>query len=413
VDFDDSAEEAAFRAEARAFLEAHAERKRGEGDWSRGFYTNTDEAGRAAFYDRCQAWQATLYDEGWAGITWPQEHGGRGGTAMQQAIFNQEQAQFDVATGMFAVGIGMAGPTLMAHGTAAQKERYLGPMLRGDEVWCQLFSEPGAGSDLAALATRAVRDGDEWVVDGQKVWTSGAHFSRFGILLARTDPDAPKHRGITYFLVDMRSPGIEVRPLRQATGASHFNEVFLSGVRVPHDQVVGEVHGGWRVAVTTLANERTSIAGGTTAQTFDELLRLARALDRAGDPVVRQGLADVYIRGRLLTFLGYRLQTALSQGRQPGPEASVMKLLYSRQWSSAGDLAVTLEGAHGMLAGSDAPVDGFWQQYHMNQYSVRIGGGTDEVQHNVIAERVLGLPLEPRVDKDVPWRELAARSAIA
>ncbi len=276
-----------------------------------------------------KAWQRTLFDGGWAGITWPKEYGGRGGTPIEAIIFAQEQARFDVPTSVFAQGIGMAGPTIMAHGTDGQKERFLEPMLRGEEVWCQLFSEPGAGSDLAALATSAVRDGDEFLVNGQKVWTSSAHFSDWGILLARTDFDAPKHRGITYFLVDMTTPGIDVRPLRQATGAAHFNEVFLTDVRIPADNVVGAVNGGWGVIMTTLTNERTMIGTGAgVGDAFGDIVRLAREFGRTGDPVVRQALADTYIRLQLLKYLGWRIQTAVSRnqaararelGAQAGP----------------------------------------------------------------------------------------------
>ncbi len=239
MDFDDTPEEAAFRAEARAWLEAHAPGHVAP--------PGARAAGGDEWVQRCKAWQRALYDGGWAGITWPKEHGGRGGTALEQRIFDQEQARFGVSIGVFAVGIGMVGPTVITHGTEEQRARYLDPLLRGDEVWCQLFSEPAAGSDLAGLATRAVRDGGEFVVDGQKVWTSGAHHSQLGILLARTDPDKPKHRGITYFVVDMATPGIEVRPLRQINGAAHFNEVFLSGVHVPAANVVGRwtVAGAW------------------------------------------------------------------------------------------------------------------------------------------------------------------------
>src|SRR5687768_7060035 len=219
----DSPEEAAFRAEARAWLEEHA------ASFAGGDAFSFDSDGQT----RAKAWQATLFDNGWAGITWPKEYGGRGGTAREAQIFSEEAGRFDVPANAFAVGVGMAGPTILAHGTEEQKARFLPPMLRGDEVWCQLFSEPGAGSDLANLSCRAVRDGDEWVVDGQKVWTSGAQHSDYGILMTRTDVDQPKHRGITYFLIDMHQPGIEVRPLRQITGASHFNEVFLTAARVP------------------------------------------------------------------------------------------------------------------------------------------------------------------------------------
>ena len=244
MDFEDTPEEAAFRAEARAWLESKATPRTGAEGRS---------MDKPDHVERCKAWQRTLYEGGWAGITWPKEYGGRGGTSMQQIIFNQEQARFDVSVGIFAVAIGMVGPTLIAHATDQQKKRYLDPMLRGGEVWCQLFSEPGAGSDLAGLGTRAIADGDTFVVNGQKVWTSGAHYSDVGILLARTDPDQPKHRGITYFLVDMRTPGIEVRPLRQINGVAHFNEVFLTDVRVPRENIVGEINGGWGVAQTTMA----------------------------------------------------------------------------------------------------------------------------------------------------------------
>jgi alkylation response protein AidB-like acyl-CoA dehydrogenase len=310
-----------------------------------------------------------------------------------------------VDTGVFAVGIGMVGPTLMVHGTSAQQERYLRPLLRGGEVWCQLFSEPGAGSDLAGLRTRAERDGDEWVVNGQKVWSSGAHHSDLGILLARTDPDAPKHRGITYFVVDMRTSGIDVRPLRQITGVAHFNEVFLTDVRIPHENVVGEVNGGWAVAHTTLGNERTLIGGGTQIG-FGDFRRLAEEQGRVDDPIMRQRLAAAFSRFEILKYLGQRAQAASRQGKPPGPESSVLKLAVSRHVSLNGDLALALERADGMLIHDDAPYGGYWQQQFLGQWGVRIGGGTDQVQRNVIGERVLGLPAEPRPDKSVPFREL-------
>jgi alkylation response protein AidB-like acyl-CoA dehydrogenase len=398
VDFDDTPEEAAFRAEARAWLEAHAPahvaprtaRSSGGDEWVR----------------RCKAWQRTLYDGAWAGITWPKEYGGRGGTPLEQRVFDQEQARFGVAAGVFAVGIGMVGPTLIAHGTEAQKARYLDPLLRGDEVWCQLFSEPGAGSDLAALSTKAVRDGDEFVVDGQKVWTSGAQHSQLGILLARTNPDVPKHGGITYFVLDMSGPGVEVRPLRQINGAAHFNEVFLSGVRVPAENVVGEVDGGWGVALTTLGSERTLIGGGMGGTAFSQLLELARAHGATADPLRRQEMAAAFTRYEVLRFLGYRVQTALSQHRLPGAEASVLKLAYSRHTAATADLAMAITGATGTLLGGE-DLDEAWRQQFLGQWSSRIGGGTDQIQGNVIAERVLGLPRDARPDKDVPFRELA------
>jgi alkylation response protein AidB-like acyl-CoA dehydrogenase len=397
----------AFRARARAFLEAHARRRRpGDDDFARfRFLGDPSPEADAEHVRRGKEWQRTLFDSGWAGIAWPKEYGGQGGTAAQARIFAREQARFDVDVGVFAVGIGMVGPTLIAHGTAAQKARYLPALLRGEEVWCQLFSEPGAGSDLAGLRTRAVRDGDEWIVNGQKVWSSGAHHSELGILLARTELDAPKHQGITYFVVDMRSPGIEVRPLRQINGVAHFNEVFLTDVRVPHENVIGDVNGGWAVAQTTLGAERALIGGGG-AVGFRDLARLARDQNGVDDPLLRQRLADAYIRFEILKYLGQRAQAASRNGPAAGAEASVLKLAVSRHVALNGDLALALEGAPAMLLHGDAPYGGFWQQQFMNQWGTRIGGGTEQVQRNVIGERVLGLPPEPRPDKRVPFREL-------
>jgi alkylation response protein AidB-like acyl-CoA dehydrogenase len=403
VDFEDTPEEAAFRAEARAWLEAHATRIVHDGGSHRNPWGTGDEA---AHVRRCKEWERTLYDGGWAGITWPKEYGGRGANAIQAAIFAQEQSKFDVSNGVFAVGIGMVGPTLMAHGTDEQKERFLTPLLRGDEVWCQLFSEPGAGSDLAGLSTRAVRDGDEWVVNGQKVWNSGAHFSDWGILVTRSDPSQPKHRGITYFLVDMRTPGIDVRPLRQITGEAHFNEVFLTDVRIPAANVVGEPNNGWRVAQTTLANERTLIGGGGGASVFEDIAVLARQTGGSADPRLRQELAAAYTRYQLVRYLGYRVQTALSRGEAPGPESSVVKLLVSQHQSRTADLVAALQGTAATLGAADAPGNGFWHSFFLNQFASRIGGGTDQIQRNIIGERVLGLPREPSVDRDVPFSQL-------
>ncbi|MEY2397987.1 MAG: hypothetical protein QOJ00_1161 [Actinomycetota bacterium] len=398
MDFDESPEDVAFRAEALAWLEANAPR--------RGAATASAAADDPEHVARCKQWQATLAASGWAAIAWPAEYGGRGGTSRQQSLFNEEQQKFEVSTGVFAVGLGMAGPTLIAQGSPDQKDRFLPPLLRGDEVWCQLFSEPGAGSDLAGLTTKAERDGDEFVVNGQKVWTSGAHHSDWGILLARTDWDVPKHKGLTYFVVDMRSPGIEVRPLRQINGVAHFNEVFLNDVRIPAANVIGEVNGGWGVALTTLANERNFIGGGMGGAGFSAMLDLVRKCGRTDDPVVRQELAEAFTRFEILRYIGYRIQTALTQGRMPGPEGSILKVLYSRHVARNGDLGLAVQGAAGMLSGSDAPDDGLWQQQFLTQWAVRIGGGTDEVQRNVVGERVLGLPPEPRPDKSAPFRDL-------
>jgi alkylation response protein AidB-like acyl-CoA dehydrogenase len=405
VDFDDTPEEAVFRAEARAWLTQHAPAK-GTAIAGQRDRHNADPDADKRHVVACKEWQLALYEGGWAGITWPKEFGGRGGTALQQSIFNQEQSKFDVSTGLFAVGIGMVGPTLIAWGTEEQKRDHLDPLLRGDEVWCQLFSEPGAGSDLAGLSTRAERDGDEWVVNGQKVWTSGAHHSDHAILLARTDTEQPKHQGITYFLVDMSTPGVEVRPLRQINGIAHFNEVFLTDVHVPAANVVGSVGAGWSVAQTTLMNERTLIGGGG-GLVFADLERLLRETGRTADPLARQGVVDAYIRIQLLRYLGLRAQTASSQGRQPGPETSVLKLAVSQHTAATGNLVMALEGPRGMLMGEPTPDEGFWQQYFLGQWSIRIGGGTDQIQRNIIGERSLGLPREARADKGVPFRDLA------
>jgi alkylation response protein AidB-like acyl-CoA dehydrogenase len=407
MDFDESPEEQAFRAEVRAFLEQHATPKTGTtADWSRGAMADDDEAERL-FLERSRAWQHTLHDHGWAGITWPVAFGGRGGTPAEAIIFAQEAAAFDVSQGFFGTALSLVGPPLIRHGSKAQQERYLGPLLRGDETWCQLFSEPGAGSDLAALATRAVRDGDELVVNGQKVWNSQAQYADFGILIVRTDPDAPKHKGITFLILDMHSPGVDVRPLREATGQAFFNEVFLDDVRVPIDQVVGGVGGGWAVTRTVLTSEAGMIGAGRGPASFDALKRLATELGRGHEPIVRQGLADVSARERMQELLGLRMQTYVMHGRGQPPDPSVLKNFTTRSnWVKA-RLGLELQQAGGMLAQADAAEAGLWQNFTVSQFASRIGGGTDEIHRNMIAERALGLPREAQLDKDLPWRETA------
>ena len=360
-----------------------------------------DRVGFAA----AKRWQATKAEAGYAGLTWPERFGGRALPHRLDGIFRAEESRYDVPANAFQVGVDMVGPTLIAHGTEEHQHEHLDRIRRGRRVWCQLFSEPGAGSDLAGLSTRAEIDGDEMVVNGQKVWTSGAQSADWGILLVRTDPEARKHKGITYTLVDMRTPGIEVRPLRQIDGAVHFNEVFLTDVRIPLANVVGELNEGWRVTMTTLTAERTAIGGGGMVQ-FKEVLMLARHMGVDQDPVIRQGLARLAGRYEITRYLGFRVQTAASQGRTPGPESSIMKLHISRLYAEAGDLYEQMMGAAGMLWHDDAPYGGFFQGVFCAQWAPRIGGGTDQIQRNVVGERVLGLPGEARLDKDVPFRDL-------
>ncbi len=406
VDFDDTPEEAEFRAEARAWLEANAVPKGHPDDFSHGH--QSDAMSDEHYAKRCADWQRTLWEGGWAGVAWPRAFGGRGGRPVEAAIFAQEQGRFGVSSGIFAVAHGMVGPTLMRHGSPDQQRRFLPAMLQGSEIWCQLFSEPEAGSDLAGLRTRAVHDPtrDEWVVTGQKVWTSQATVSAMGILLARTDWDVPKHQGITYFLVDMASPGIEIRPLRQLTGQSHFSEVFLDEVRIPAAMVLGEVGDGWKAAVTTLSNERVAISGSERGKELGLVLDLVRAAGLADDPVIRQRVADAHTRDRILAFLSYRLQTALSRGTPLGAEASVMKLFYAEHLRRLADLAVTAEGAAGALWGADAPADGLWQSRMLAALAISIAGGTNEIQHNVVGERVLGLPRDDAPDRKVPFGQM-------
>jgi alkylation response protein AidB-like acyl-CoA dehydrogenase len=331
---------------------------------------------------------------------------------MEQVIWNQEEAKFKTPPPIYTIGHGMLGPTIMAHGSDAQKDRYIKEMARGQEVWCQLFSEPAAGSDLAGLQSRAVRDGDDWVLNGQKIWSTGAHFSKWGMIVVRTDPDASKHAGLTYFIVDMESPGVEVRPIKQINGASGFNEVFFSDVRVPDSNRLGGEGDGWRVALTTLMNERVAIGAGGSSGRFRDLLKLAREARRFGrsaleDSAVRQRLADFYITSKGLQFTGYRTLSALSRGATPGPEGAIGKAVGAPMGQQMAAFAVELQGARGALLDESAvPMDALWQDTYLGAPGLRIAGGTDEILKNIIAERVLGLPPEIRVDKDKPFREV-------
>jgi acyl-CoA dehydrogenase len=400
---DDSDGDDAYRAEVRRFLSTHASLRRGEADWSNGPSDHTPHAERE-FFDRCRAWQRTRFDHGWAGLTWPVDVGGRGDTRWHEIIFDDEMARYDVTSGFLAATIGMVGAVLLAHGTDEQRTRHVRPLLRGDEAWCQLFSEPGAGSDLANLTARAERDGDAFVVNGQKVWNSYAHLCDWGILIARTDFDVPKHRGITFFLVDMGSPGIEVRPLRQITGHTHFTEVFLTDVRIPAANVVGAIDSGWGPTRTVLSSEATMIGTTTTSGDASALIALARERGVSHDAAVRQRLARVVCEERILGYMSDRVRAAVRLGAPAPIDASVLKVVWSESRAFRDEVAVDVLGAAGALAGTDAPKHGYWQTQMLNRYWATIGGGTSEIHRTMIGERALGLPPEPRVDKDLPFR---------
>ena len=403
MDFKDSAEEAEFRAEAAAWLKANVPSEaelEGMGPMEQGKY-----------------WQKKKAEAGWACIRWPEEYGGRGASAIQQVILNQEESKFDTPnTGMFGIGQGMAAPTLMAWATEEQKERYLPKLASGEEIWCQLFSEPAGGSDLAALRTKAERDGDEWVINGQKIWTSGAQYSDWGILVLRTDPNVPKHQGLSYFFIEMNSPGIEVKPIKQISGASGFNEVYFTDVRVSDSQRLGEVGQGWQVALTTLMNERASIGDGSSAAGFKTAMQLAQDIEIDGEPAikdksVRAKLANWYVQEAGLKYTGYRSMTALSKGETPGPENSIGKLVGAPKTQDLASFAIDLmEQAGVMWTPGSEEFDNLFQGAYMSIPGLRIAGGTDEIMANIIAERVLGLPQDVRLDKGIPFTDVPTSS---
>lgn len=392
MDFRDSAGEAAFRAEARAFLEANR-----PGRWEHPFAENVDEE---LLLSGSRAWQKTLFENGWGAILWPKEYGGRGVGPIESIIWNQELDRLGLGESIFVVGTAMAGPTIITHGTPEQKARFLEPLARGDEIWCQLFSEPGAGSDLANLSARAVKDGAHWIVTGQKTWCSGAHYADWGILLTRSDPTVPKHKGITYFLLDMKLPGIEVRPLKQMSGGSHFNDVFLNEVRIPDSMRLGPEHFGWQGAMTTLLNERMALGGTSGFFSFDALAEHARANKARIDGVTRDQLGRLYAWNKALDLLNARVVTKLGRGQIPDAESSVMKLALGRILTLGADLGLRVGGPQALER------LGAWQHSFLTAPSLHIAGGTDEIQKNVVAERVLGMPREPRTDKDVPFESL-------
>ena len=409
MDFNDTPEEAAFRADVRRFLEANAKRRSAMETAHRGRYI--PDANMAESLARAKEWQAKKADAGFAAITWPKKWGGRGGSPIEQVIYNQEEANYAVPRGVFEIGLGMCIPTMMAYGTPEQLERHVRPALRGEEVWCQLFSEPAAGSDLAGLRTRAERSGDDWIVNGQKIWTSGAHFADFGIIVTRTDPDVPKHQGLTFFFLSMKSPGIEVRRIKQISGTSNFNEVFFTDVRVPDSQRLGNVGDGWKVSLTTLMNERLAV-GDAPGPDFDDIFALARSLEldegpAIRNPAVREKLADWYVKTVGLKYTKFRAMTALSRGQTPGPEASITKLVSASKLQEIASYGIDLMGMTGAVMDREiAPMEAWFQEALLYAPGLRIAGGSDEILRNIIAERVLGLPGDIRPDKDVPFRDL-------
>ena len=398
MDFNDTPEEARFREEASAWLAENAP---------------TDDAFRALSpLEQAKVWQKRKYDAGWACIGWAPEFGGRGASAIEEVIWGQEESQYDLPANFFLIGQGMIGPTLMAWASDQDKARLLPPLASGEEVWCQLFSEPAGGSDLAALRTRAERDGDDWVINGQKIWTSGAHYSDYGVIVVRTDPTVPKHKGLSYFYVDMQAPGVEIKPIKQLTGDSDFNEVYFTDVRVPDSQRLGEVGQGWQVSLTTLMNERAAIGGSFGQMDVSLAMSVAAEVEIDGRPAledaaVRARIADWYVQEAGLKYTGYRSLTALSRGALPGPENSIGKLVGAPKMQAMSSYLMDLLDASGAIAdGALAAKAGIIQRAYMGAPGLRIAGGTDEIMANIIAERVLGLPQEPRLDKGIPFNEV-------
>ncbi len=393
MDLRDSPDEAAFRERLRTWLAENIP----EG-WGRPGFKEPEGDERLSFF---KDWSRRLYNAGFIGLTWPEEYGGHDAPLTHQVIFLEEMGRSGAPEHVGPIGLGMAGPTILAHGTEEQKRRYLPPLLTGDEVWCQGFSEPGAGSDLAALSTRAELRGDEYVITGQKVWSSFAHFADFCILLARTDPTGTKHQGLTYFVLPMRAEGVDVRPLRQITGEAEFNEIFLDGVRVPAENVVGAPGQGWNVAITTLMHERANLAVMLTVRlevVLSQLMDLARTTRREGrraadDPLVRDRIAELWTELQALRLTNYRaLSTMLATGF-PGPEGSTVKIVWAETNQRLTKLALEIEGPYAMLSGGEHAVqDGLWQRLQLRSRGNSIEGGTSEILRGIIAERILSLP---------------------
>jgi alkylation response protein AidB-like acyl-CoA dehydrogenase len=412
MNFDDTPEEAAFRAEVRAWIDANAPKELRAELETAGFagVTLSDVDPMAV----AKAWQKKKFDAGWACLHWPKDYGGRGASPIERVIWGQEEGPYAALAGTFIIGHGMCGPTMMAFASEEQKRRYLPPLVAGEEIWCQLFSEPAGGSDLAGLRTRAERAADgsgDWIINGQKIWTSGAHYSDYGILITRTDPTVPKHKGLTMFFLSMKTPGIEIRPIKQANGDSGFNEVYFTDVRLPDAQRLGAVNDGWKVSLTTLMNERLSIGSGMSTG-FPELFDLCCRIETANglavdDPAVRQKLATWAVRTTGLKYNGFRAISAISRGETPGPENSIGKLVAGSSMQEIAMFAEELMAQAGIMTDPElTAASGRFQRMLLRSPATRVEGGTDEILRNIIAERVLGLPGDIRVDKDVPFNQI-------
>ena len=374
MDFNDTPEQAKFRATCREWLEANAQLKADK------VHMNV-ESSLESHLKTAKEWQQKKYDAGWAMLHWPKEFGGIEASPIERIIWGQEEAKFNVPGGIFEIGLGMCGPVMMQYSTEEQKNRYLAPMAQGKEIWCQLFSEPAAGSDVAGLRSKAEKDGDDWIINGQKVWTSGAHYSDFGILVVRHDPDLAKHKGLTFFFVDMKSPGITVKPIKQITGqsgsGSGFNEVYFDDVRIPDSQRLGEI--------------------GDAGETLIK------------NDAVRERLADWFCDANGLKYTKFRTISALSKGEAPGPEASITKIVSANKLQSIGNFGIDSGDMAGMLIDDDNGMSSF-QGAWLGAPGLRIAGGTDEILRNVIAERVLGLPQDPRADKGLAFKDIPTKA---
>ena len=406
MDFNDTPEQAKFRAKCKEWLDANAELK------DTGKRLNV-ESNLKDLITKAKAWQKKKYEAGWAMLHWPKEYGGINASPIERIIWGQEESKYDVPGSVFEIGLGMCGPVMMQYASEDQKERYLPPMAEGKEIWCQLFSEPSAGSDVAGLRSKAVKDGDEWVINGQKVWTSGAHYSDYGILVVRHDPDLEKHKGLTFFFVDMKSPGITVKPIKQITGTAGsgagFNEVYFDDVRIPDSQRLGEIGDGWKVAITTLMNERLAV-GDAKGADVNEALSLAKDKDDFGqlmikNQAVRDKLADWFCEANGLKYTKFRTMSALSKGEAPGPEASITKIVSANKLQAIGNFGIDSGDMAGMLIDEDDGMSSF-QAAWLGAPGLRIAGGRDEILKNIIAERVLGLPQDPRADKGLPFKDI-------